>query len=73
MINVDTPSTKLTPLQLELLKLYGNQVAEEDLLAIKQLIAGYFRDKLQRKVDKAVEDQGYTQADFDRWLNDDGQ
>lgn len=65
--------TKFTPLQQELLKLYGNNIAEEDLIAIKDLIGKYFFDKLQDKVNKAVERFGYTQEDFDNWLNDPGQ
>ena len=67
------PATKFTPLQQELLRLYGNNVPEEDLLAIKDLIGKYYLEKLQRKVDAAVDRLGYTQEDFDAWLNDPNQ
>ena len=63
-------STKFTPLQQELLKLYCRNVPEEDLLAIKALIGKYYVEKLQKKVDEAVEDLGYTHNDFDAWLNE---
>lgn len=63
-------STKFTPLQQELLKLYSREVSEKDLIAIKDLIGKYFLNKLQDKVDKAVDRLGYTQEDFDSWLND---
>ncbi len=66
-------STKFTALQQELLKLYGRNVPEEDLLAIKDLIGKYYLEKLQKKVDYAVEVIGYTQDDFDAWLNDPNQ
>jgi hypothetical protein len=73
MIEAMEPSTKFTPLQHELLELYSKGVPEEDLLAIRDLIGKYYLRKLQQKVDEAVEKQGYTQADFDAWLNDPNQ
>ena len=73
MNEVMEPSTKFTPLQQELLKLYSRDISEEDLLAIKDLIGKYYWDKLQKKVDEAVEKLGYTQEDFDAWLNDPNQ
>lgn len=65
-------STKFTALQQELLKLFGREVPEEDLIAIKDMIGKYFLEKLQRKVDAGVNEKGYTQQDFDSWLNDPG-
>lgn len=55
-------------LQQELLKLLGREVAEEDLVAIKDLIGKYFLNKLQNKVDFAVKEKGYSQQEFDAWL-----
>ena len=69
MFDESTP-TKFTPLQQELLKLYGSNVSEDDLIAIKDLIGKYFLNKLQDKADKAVDKLGYIQRDFDNWLND---
>ena len=66
-------STKFTALQQELLKLFGREVSEEDLIAIKDMIGKYFLDKLQYKVDLSVKAKGYGQQDFDTWLNDPGQ
>ncbi|MCO5287052.1 MAG: hypothetical protein M9898_11625 [Chitinophagaceae bacterium] len=65
--------TKFTPLQLELLKLFGREVSQEDLIAIKDMIGKYFLDKLQQKADSSVKEKGYTQQDFDSWLNDPSQ
>jgi len=67
------PPTKFTNIQHELLRLYSHNVSDEDLLAIKDLIGRYFLDKLQRKIDEAVEKLGYTQEDFDAILNDPNQ
>ncbi|WP_153797210.1 hypothetical protein [Foetidibacter luteolus] len=67
------PPTRFTPLQHEMLRLFNRNTSEEDLLAIKDLIANYFLEKLRDKIDKAVEEHGYTQEDFDAWLNDPNQ
>lgn len=66
-------STKFTALQQELLKLFGREVSEEDLKAIKDMIGKYFLDKLQHRVDVSVTEKGYSQQDFDNWLNESGQ
>jgi hypothetical protein len=61
--------TKLNPIQLELLKVYSFQHSEEDLLAIKKLLAEYFAKKLVSQVDEAVKRNNITEEDLDRWLN----
>ena len=61
---------KLNTLQLELLKMYSFEPKEEDLLAVKKLLAQYFSDKLQHNVDKAVKYKNITQQDLDAWVNE---
>lgn len=61
---------KLSPLQLELLKIYSFQPSQEDLLAVKQMLANYFSDKLISKIEKAVEEKGISEEDLEKWLND---
>ena len=63
-------SQKLNALQLELLNIYSFQPKEEDLLAIKQLLAKYFSGKLQKNIQNAIEEKGITEEDLDRWLNE---
>ena len=63
-------ASKLSSLQLDLLKVYSFQPSEEDLLAIRQLMATYFSDKLINTVQRTVEEKGITEGDLDRWLND---
>ena len=67
------PSTRFTPLQQELLKLFGREVSDEDLIVIKDMIGKYFLEKLQNKVDAGVKEKDYSEQDFDSWLNDSGQ
>ena len=63
-------STKFTPLQQELLRLYSLNLPDADLIAIKDLIGTYLMDKLQSKVDAFVEENHLTDADFEKWLNE---
>jgi uncharacterized protein len=61
---------KLSALQLELLNVYSFQPKEEDLRAIKTLLAKYFSGKLQENIQKAVKERNITEEDLDRWLNE---
>lgn len=61
---------KFTPLRQELLKLYAMNLEEEEIKEIKQLLDGYFLDRLQKRVTQSAIKKGYTQEDFDNWLND---
>lgn len=63
-------SQKLSALQLELLKIYSFQPKEEDLVAIKQLLAQYFSGKLQKNIKRAIQSNDITEEDLDRWLNE---
>ena len=63
-------SQKLNALQLELLNLYSFAPRDEDVLAIKKLMAQYFSDKLQDNVQKAIDEKGITEANLDSWVNE---
>ena len=63
-------SQKLNALQLELLNIYSFQPKDEDLIAIKQLLAGYFSNKLQSNIQRAIEEKNITEEDLDNWLNE---
>lgn len=61
---------KLSSLQLDLLKVYSFQPTEADLLAVRQLLATYFSDKLTETIRQAVDKQGITEGDLTRRLNE---
>ena len=44
--------------QLELLKLFSSNVPDEDLLAIKDMLAKYFFEKAKDAADKAWDEKG---------------
>ena len=60
----------LSNLQIELLRLYSQNVSEEDLLAIKRLPAKYFADRASDEMDALWEEQGWTNETMDKWLSD---
>ena len=60
----------LSNLQLELLRLYGNGVSEENLREIKMILAKYFADKATDEMDKVWEEKNLTEQDMTRWTNE---
>jgi hypothetical protein len=59
----------LSNIQLELLKLYANDIAENDLLAIRQLLARYFADKASDAMDQFSVDNNLSSQDMMVWAN----
>jgi len=59
----------LNPAQLEILKLFSRDLAEEDLLAIKRLIVKYLAEKASRMADEIWKEKGWTNEDMDRLAN----
>ena len=53
-----------TNLQLELLKLYANNVSEEDLLKIKEMLARFFFEKAKDAADKAWIEKNLTEVEL---------
>ena len=69
-MKVETPKPPLTNLQVELLKMFGNNVPEKQLLEIKDMLANYF---LQNTIDEATrvsKQKGYTTETFQNWVNE---
>ena len=66
-------SPSLSPLQLELLKVYSFHPTEEELLEIKQYLARFFAHRLSKKIGEAAQRKGITEADLEKWLNEENQ
>lgn len=60
----------LTNLQVELIKLYALHLSNEQLLEVKQVLAGHFAKQLMHHVDDLWQKQGLTAADMEQWLAD---
>jgi hypothetical protein len=58
----------LSNLQIELLQLFSQNVSEDDLIAIKRILAKYFANKASDEMDKLWDEQGWTNETMDEWL-----
>lgn len=61
MQNMQTQA--LTNLQLELLKTFTRQVSDEDVLAIRKMLAQYFAQKAINLADEVWDKNNWTAAD----------
>jgi N-acetylglutamate synthase-like GNAT family acetyltransferase len=61
---------KLSSMQLELLKVYAMEPSEEDLFAVKELLANYFSNKILIQVNQSVVENNITEDDLKNWLNE---
>ncbi len=64
------PSTRLSGLQLELLKLYSTELTKEETLELKQLLARHFARKAIAAADRSWDERKLTDQDMDAWLNE---
>ncbi|NJK83254.1 MAG: hypothetical protein HC912_04995 [Saprospiraceae bacterium] len=53
-----------------MLKLYSLKLPEQDLLAIKRLIARYFSDKASDEMDRLWEENNWSEDTIENWLTD---
>ena len=63
-------SEKLSPLQLNLLKLLAHNPSEEELRDLERLIVNYYAAKLQEEVDRVWLEKNYTEETVSLWLNE---
>jgi hypothetical protein len=63
----------LNKAQIEILKLFSRPMSDEDLQEIKTLLVKHLSEKLTMRVEDISKQKGYTQKDFDNWLNEPNQ
>lgn len=66
---MEAQKSGLSNIQLELLKLYANDIAENDLRAIKLLLAQYFADKASDAMDQFCATHNVSSPDMVAWAN----
>jgi len=64
------PRQPLTPLQLELLKLYSTGISEGELLELKRELARYFASKAIAAADRVWQERLLSERDMDAWLDE---
>jgi len=63
-------STKFSNLQFEILKLYSNNISEEQLFEIKLVLGKYFAQKATEKMDEVWNEKKLTSQDMINWTNE---
>ena len=61
---------KLSPIQLELLKVYSFNPSNDDVLAIKEMLARYFSNKMISRIGQSVEENNISEEDLTNWLHE---
>ncbi len=59
----------LTNLQIELLKLFSQDLPEEKLKALKELISDYLIDTARDEADNVWDEKGYIEKTVKKWLH----
>ena len=57
----------LTPIQLDLLRLFGQQLPENDLVEIRKLVVDYLAKKTVQEADSAFDEKGYSEDEIEHW------
>ncbi len=60
----------LSNLQIELLKLYANDLPDQQLQEIKLMLAQYFAQRATEAMDKVWDERGLTEQDMVNWTNE---
>ena len=60
-------TTRLSNLQLELLRLYQNTVTEQDLNNFKQYLAYYFAEKASNEFDEFIQQNNISVEEVNNW------
>lgn len=63
-------TTKLSNLQLELLKVFSYEIPDKQLLEIKNLLAKYFAEKATDEMDKLWGENLWTNEKMEAWANE---
>lgn len=56
--------------QMELMKLFGTNLSNNDLKDLKNLLSRFFADKAIKAADHIWDEKGFTNEDMDQLLNE---
>jgi hypothetical protein len=61
---------RMTNLQFEIVKMFNYELNNNELVEIKNLLANYFQNKIDRNMDKLWADNGWTNDTMRQILNE---
>lgn len=65
-----TEPTRLSNLQMELLKLYAYTVSEDELSDIRRMLADYYAQKIDSEMNQLWENKGWNEQTIESWKNE---
>lgn len=70
MATSQTTPTRLSNLQMELLKLYSNNVSENEMKDIQRLLSNYFSEKIDTEMDQLWENNNWSDETVESWKSE---
>lgn len=70
MSQINQESSRLSSLQIELLKVYALDPTPQEMEDIRRILGQYFGEKLASKVGNQAKQKDISEDDVDRWLNE---
>ena len=70
MATSQTIPTRLSNLQMELLKLYSYNVSENELKDIQKLLSNYFSEKIDTEMDQLWENNNWNDETIESWKSE---
>lgn len=67
---MNTLKYPLSNAQMELMKLLGTNLSDNDLKELKTVLARFFAERAMDKADKIWDKKGLNDDDMDKWLNE---
>lgn len=64
---MQTTTSNITNLQLELMKVFSYNLEEKQLLEIKEILAHYFAERATIEMDKVWEEKHWSSATMEQW------
>lgn len=62
-------SSKLTNLQLDLLKIYSVNISDSQITEIRDILRNYFSEKASVEMDKLWDENNWSDETMDEWVN----
>lgn len=62
-------ATKLTNLQIELLKLYSSNISEAKLKEVKKFLQNLLVEEIDSEMDRLFEENGWGEEKIEEWKN----
>jgi len=60
----------ITPAQLDLLRMFGSNLSDADLIEIKKMVGEYLSKKVVQSANQAFDEKGYSENDIENWKSE---